>query len=89
MSDFVTGVLLALCLIQGVIIGWNFKSIFIIANKEKQLIEAYRDYVDFLHKYIGRRIGFLNANGWGSLDREIEDEAEIRRKIYQLKEKQK
>lgn len=86
MNDFMIGVLLALCIVQALLIGWNLKRVFITAKKEKQLIEAYCDYVDFLHKYIGRRIGFLNANGWKSLDKEIEDEAEIRRKIYQLKE---
>ena len=86
MNDFLFGVLLALFVAQVAIMGWNFKAIFLRKKKEQQLIEAYRDYVNFLHKYIGRRIGFLNANGWGDLDREIEDEAEIRRKIYQLKE---
>ena len=84
MSDFGIGVLLALCLIQGVIIGWNFKSIFM--NKEKQLIEAYRDYILLLENYIDRKEGYLRVHRMGATPEEFEEGERLRNIIFKLKE---
>ena len=86
MSDFGIGVLLALCLVQVCIIGWHFKRIFIIANKEKQLIEAYRNYIHFLESYIDRKESYLRVHQMGATQEEFEEGERLRNIIFKLKE---
>lgn len=65
-------------------IGWAVQSIKTI--RQKQLIEAYRDYIHLLESYIDRKESYLRVHRMGATQEEFEEGERLRNIIFKLKE---
>lgn len=84
MSNFEIILLMMSMLLSGIVIGQSI--ILRTVKRQKQLIEAYCEYVDFLQNYIARKESYLRVHQMGATPEEIEEGERLRNIIFKLKE---
>lgn len=84
MNNFEIILLMLSMLISGIVIGQNIT--LRTVKRQKQLIEAYLNYILFLQNYIGRKESYLRIHRMGATTEEIEEGERLRNIIFKLKE---